>query len=156
MTTLIQRETGYLFDSLLELASGGLVATTTEHTAIDLGAEGAGDNEDGVAVFRGDAVIDISAIEIASNDELYEFVIEGGDSLAFTTGDEDELARIHVGALEVLSTDTTVDSDVGRYILPFTNLRNTRAYRFIRLNVQISGTIATGINYTCFIGKPKV
>ncbi len=154
MTTLIQRETGYTFDTLLELQAVVTKTATFKSVGIDLGAVGAGDNEDGVAVFRGDVVIDISALAIDGNDELYDFIIEGSDSLAFTTGDQEELQRLSVGALETLSVDNDVDSDAGRYILPITNHRNTRVYRFIRLNVEHTGA-TTSITYKAFVGIPK-
>lgn len=153
MTTLQQRETGYTFDTLLEFESGSLAAASENSAALDLGAAGAGDNEDGVAIFRGDVVFDFSAIEIATGDELYIFHVVGSDNADFSTGDQEDLASLRVGDASVLLGD--VDSDPGRYVLSITNHRNTRVYRFIRIELVVAGTIATGINWKAFLSIPK-
>ena len=161
MTTLQQRQTGYTFDTLLNLEDSTTDAAADSGTnVVDLGAAAAGDNEDGVAPVRGDVVIDVSAIEIASNDELYVFTLVGSDSEAFTTGDQEVLQELRLGATEVLTSGdgdpNDVDSDTGRYILPFVNQRNTRVYRYVRLDLDIAGTIATGITWSAFIGLHRM
>jgi len=153
MTTGLQRETGYLFDALLEFQASVTDTTSDNSSVLDLGAIGAGDNEDGVADFGGDVVIDISAIIINDNNESYTFTVVGSDNTDFTTGDQEDLQSMEVGALEILLGD--VDSDTGRYILPIRNKRNTRSYRFIRVELVISGTTPS-ITWSAFLSKSKV
>ena len=152
MTTAIQRETGYTFDTDLELQASVTDTASDNSSSVDLGAVGSGDNEDGVANFRGDCVIDISAMDIDGNDESYTFSLVGSDDTGFSTGDQEDLVSMEVGALETLLGD--VDSDVGRYILPFTNRRNTRAYRFVRVELVIVGATSS-ITWAAYISTPK-
>lgn len=133
-----------LFDANIEIKAAGLIATTTEHTAIDLGS----------AAGVGKVVIDITAIEIASNDELYRIEIQGSaDNTTFYS-----LGSILVGPTEVLTADDP-DTTVGRELLYFNNIRRTPSVangvpvvlRYVRLATVIAGTIATGINYSAYL-----
>lgn len=156
MATVV-RPLNYTMDTEMELKDAGLVASSaaaqvdSSAQVIDLGASLPSDATP--PLFHGDVVIDVSAIEVASNDELYTILIEGCDESAFSSGVE-ELAAIRLGANEVLTGGSDVDSDTGRYVISFTNQRNTRRYRYIRAYTVVSGTIATGINYTAFVA-PK-
>lgn len=102
--------------------------------------------------FEAVMVIDVSAIEIASNDEEYTIIVQGSNSATFATGVE-ILAMMNLGALELRTGDvgdTSVDSVVGRYELPFVNEQADALYRYLRIYTVVSGTIATGINYKAF------
>jgi hypothetical protein len=147
-------ETQYTLDSLLQMKDAGLVAASAAATVsaaakiIDLGA---------AAKIKGEVVIDITALEIASNDEYYTIGIEGSSASDFSATLE-PLASLTVGAKEVIppgSTAYDTDSTTGRYILPFTNERNGTVYRYLRLYTTVAGTIATGINYTAWLAKRK-
>ena len=131
-----------------------------EHILKDAGlvaADAAGqvDGEDvivnlGAGLVEGHLVVDVTAIEIASNDEKYKISLQGSSSATFASTIED-LAILEVGAAEVLGGDQ--DSETGRYVVPFRTEKNGTIYPFARLYTDVAGTIATGINFSAFIGK---
>lgn len=130
------------FDYALRLKDAGLIAADAAATVggsaaiLDLGA----------ARVDGCVIIDISAIEIASNNERYDIAIQFSTSASFASAIVSGPC-LPVGALETLIGADT-DTAVGRYELPFTNELNGTCYRYMRLYTDVSGTIATGINYT--------
>lgn len=144
--TSAKQRPNYIFDANLELKDAGLVAAD---------AAGSVDSVDrivevGTGLFQGVAVIDVTAIEIASNDEVYKISIQGSSSATFAS-DIVDLAEISLGALEVIGGD--VDSTTGRYELPFTNRKNNTYYRYIRCYTDVGGDIATGANFGVFVSK---
>jgi hypothetical protein len=144
----------YNMDAELILKDAGLVDASAAATVggqariIDLGERGR---------FEGVVVVDVSAIEIASNDEQYTIVLQGSNSATIASSVE-ILAMMNLGALELRTGDVgdfSVDSIVGRYEIPFVNEQADRKYRYVRLYTVVSGSIATGINYSAYIGvKP--
>lgn len=141
------QEANYMYDTLLVLKAAGLIAASAAvATIVDTGG----------GHFGGDVVIDVSALEIASNDEIYDIVLQGSPDAAFgTAGNIKELAAISLSAKEVKRTDSDLDDDVGRFIVPFRNEAAGVTYRYLRLYTVVAGSIATGINYAAFIGKRK-
>ncbi len=145
----------YNFDAEMELKDAGLVETSAA-AQVDAAAKII---DVGPARMEGVVVIDVSVIEIASNDEEYTIILQGSNSATFASAVE-ILAMYSVGALELRPGDVAnehVDSVVGRYEMPFVNEQADVTYRYIRLFTLISGTIAGGggINYTAFIA-PKM
>jgi hypothetical protein len=144
MGTSAKVRTNACFDSLLQLKDAGLIAAdaacqvASADKILDVGT----------GRFEGKAIIDVSAIEIASNDEVYKISIQGSSSASFAS-DIVDLGILELGALEVIGGD--VDSTTGRYILPFSNEKNGVYYRYIRGYVDVTGTIATGINFTAWV-----
>lgn len=140
----------FTYDGDLELKAAGLVAATANGSLI---------LDVGTGLLDAFAVIDVTALEIASNDESYEVVIQGSSDSDFsvaanicplasiTLGDK-AATRLAAGVL-ALGTDGTV----GRYALPFRNEQNGTTYRYIRLKTIVSGAVATGINYSAFVAK---
>lgn len=137
-------------DSTLQLKDAGLVAadaaTTVSSAAVtvDLGAS---------VYQRGRVVIDVSAIETASNDESYTICVQASDSSSFASGVYNT-ATLTLGAFEVVGG--SADSVAGRYVLQFDNVATTSTGeqitpRYLRLYTMVNGTIATGINYTAFM-----
>lgn len=104
----------------------------------------------GAGLVEGHLIIDVTAIEIASNDELYKISLQCSSKSDFADTFED-LAIIELGANEVLGGDQ--DSTVGRYKVPFRNERNGTVYPYTRVYTDVSGTIATGINFSAYLGK---
>lgn len=104
----------------------------------------------GAGLVEGHMIVDVSAIEIASNDELYKISLQGSSKSDFADTYED-LAILELGAAEVLGGDQ--DSATGRYKVPFRNERNGTIYPYARLYTDVSGTIATGINFSGRLGK---
>lgn len=131
----VTRTTQPLIDTLLQMEDGAAAIT----------ADGAGSSDIDIgsttARFRGDLVIDVSAIDIANSDEKYEILILGSDSATFASGVE-ILAQLTLGDEAALPGPSAVDqnTDVGRYVLPFRNEQNGRAYRYLRLYVDVTGT----------------
>lgn len=135
----------YNYDKEMLMKDAGLVAASAaaevESAAkiLDVGA----------ARFEGVLVVDVSAIEIASNDEEYDIIVQGSNSATFASGIEN-LAQLNLGATEVRQGGAQ-DSTAGRYELPFINQQDDTTYRYLRVYTVVAGTIATGINYTAFI-----
>jgi len=138
------RNTAFAED--LTLAASDVVAFGGTDVQLDFG--------DGY--YEGVLVIDVSSIETASTDENYTFILEGGTVSGFGSGSIDTLAWKR---LEHASSSGTVGAQnvthtAGRYMLHFCNMIDEQMYRYVRLNVIIGGTIATGITFTAFIA-PK-
>ena len=129
----------YTFDGDLELKAAGLVAASADGSILDLGPG----LVDGLLVF------DVSAVEIASGDEIYTVSLEGSNVAAMTSGSVC-LAKKVFGNL-VVPMDAAL-STAGRYVLPFRNEEGGTILRYVRLSTLVAGTIATGINFACFIG----
>jgi len=134
-------------DTLTIMKAAGVIgASAAVATVIDVG-----DGE-----MKGDIIIDVSAIEIATNDEIYDIVLQGTNVAAFAT-DTDiwDLCSLTLSAAEVKRTDANGDSTIGRYVMPFTNFFNGTKMRYLRLYTIVAGTIATGggINYTANMHK---
>ena len=73
-------------------------------------------------------MVDVTALEIASNDEAYAIAVQGSDTADFSTGSPkiEELAVLNLGAAEVIGGNQ--DSTTGRYELPFSNVKGGVAY----------------------------
>lgn len=135
-----------IFDAETELKDAYLVAASaaaqvdSADKIIDMGQ----------GVWRAELQVDVSAIEIASNDERYDIIAQLSSKSDFA----DTIvaaAQLQLGANEVLNGDQ--DSLIGRYKLIFDNEYNGTYYRHLRLYTLVAGTIATGINYTAFASK---
>lgn len=135
----------FTFDAELEMKDAGLVAADAAATVggsaavIDLGT----------GLWEGNLVVDITAIEIDNNNERYDIGIQLSDSATFASGVE-QGPILAVGALETLIGADT-DSATGRYVLPFHNEGvDGNTYRYARVYTNVTGTIATGINYVAW------
>jgi hypothetical protein len=128
------------FDSASVVACSGTINATAE--IIDVGA----------GLIEGVAVIDVTTIEIASDDELYSICIQGSNSSTFASTIVD-LATLELGAYQVLNY-SDVDSTIGRYNLPVRNELNGTKYRYLRLICDVAGTIdTTGITFSARLQK---
>lgn len=134
----------YPYDVDLVAKAAGLIAADTAHTIVTVGD----------AVFKGALVVDVTAIEIASNDERYVIQVQGSTSATFAS-DVQNLASIELGATEVRSGGA-IDSLVGRYELMFINEQAGVTYPYIRAYTDVSGTIATGVNWSGFFSRDVV
>lgn len=135
------------YDSNLLLKDAGLVAASAAATVSSV----AKTINLGEGLVEGKLYIDVTAIEIADNDELYRIALEGSDNSDFSTGDEEVLAILELGAAEVIGGDQ--DSAIGRYVVPFRTERNGTIYPHVRIYTTVSGTVATGINFAAWLGK---
>lgn len=136
----------YTLDAELIMKDAGLVAADAAAT---VGGSAKTLNV-GEAAFKGVLVVDVTAIEIASNDELYRIIVQGSTTSNFAA--TEILAHLALGATEV-RPGGAIDSTPGRYELWFNNCQDEVTYPYIRVFTDVSGTIATGINYSAFIGR---
>jgi hypothetical protein len=102
---------------------------------------------DSGGLFEGNAVIDVSAIEVGT-DEQYDINIQG--AAASFSGDIQDLAKITLGHSDNLPG--TVSSAIGRYVLPFSNEKNGVLFRYLRAYLTLAGTAET---ITCKIWLTK-
>lgn len=137
------------FDADLEFKDAGLVGASAAATVdgeaqiVDLGT----------GLFRGQMIIDVSALEIASNNEIYDIVLQlSSDSDFGTDTNIVEAAQLNLSAAEVKRTDANKDNGTGRYKLYFDNEFDETYYRYARLYTVVDGTVATGINYAAYAG----
>ena len=131
------------------------LATSAAFTASGAGAIGATAKiiDWGAGKVHGEAVIDVSAIELASNNELYTLLIQGSTSSSFA-GTFTALASLELGAKEVLDGDQ--DSAIGRYRLSFSNeMPDGTVYPYGRLYCSVAGSVTTGITFSAHLEKPK-
>jgi len=130
----------FTYDDALELkASAAVTSTTTESTIVDLGA----------GLVDGFLVVDVSACEVASTDEIYLVCLEGSNVAAMTSGSVC-LTQLEMGNA---SAPADADTSTGRFVIPFRNEQNGTTYRYVRIYTEVAGTIATGINFSAFIAK---
>lgn len=135
-----------MIDSTHILKDAGLVAADAAGTVdgdakiVNLGA----------GLVEGKMIVDVTAIEIASNDEVYKISLQGSSSATFASNIED-LAELTLGALEAVGGD--VDSTVGRYQVPFRTEKNGVIYPYVRLYTDVAGTIAAGIDFGAHLSR---
>lgn len=135
------------FDADLEFKDAGLVGSSARAQV---------DSSDkivdiGTGLFRGCMIIDVSALEIASNDEIYDIVVQlSSDSDFGTAANIREAAQLSLSAKEVKRTDCDADDSTGRYKIYFDNEFDDTYYQYASLYTVVGGTIANGINYSAF------
>lgn len=135
----------FTFAADQQLQDAGLVASSAAGTRVlDLGP--------GIGIRAGVVVIDVSAIEIASNDEAYTIHVQGSPDAALgTAGNIVELASLTLSCKEAKLSDSDRDDATGRRFLPYINTAEDGVpLRYLRLYITVAGTIATGINFTAF------
>jgi hypothetical protein len=148
----------YTLDESLCLKDAGLVASSAAATVdsaavyIDLGAANA------YAEF--DVVIDWTACEVASGNEVYTVQIEGATATAFSTVYRLITRAFGDSSVNGQPVDTTPS---GRVVISCNNVAHTSATdpestiacRYVRLYTTVSGTVATGFNYTAYLVPRK-
>jgi hypothetical protein len=104
----------------------------------------------GNGIVEGKLVVDVTAIEIANNDEAYRISLQGSSKADFADTIE-ELASVELGAQEVLAGDQ--DSTTGRYQVPFRTEKNGTVWPYVRVYTEVVGTVASGINFSAYLNK---
>ncbi|MGB0878687.1 MAG: hypothetical protein ACPGVY_11385 [Mycobacterium sp.] len=141
-----QRDATYDHD--LRLKDAGLVAADdiaevdSADAILDLGA----------ARFDGRVIIDATAVEVASGDERYDVGLQFSDSATFASGVIAGPIFPLGDAAALVGADT--DNGAGHYELPFCNEVNGTTYRYMRCQIDVAGTIATGVNFTAHVVQP--
>lgn len=134
----------YTFDALTQLKDAGAVTSSAAAQV----ASAAKILDMGAGRFDGTVVFDVSAIDIASNDEVYDLIIQGSNSATFASGVEN-LAQLNLAAAAVRDGGGQA-STVGRYELGVTNEQADVVYRYVRAYTKVAGTTPS-INYTAFL-----
>lgn len=140
----IQRQQNdFTFDYTLRLKDAGLVAADAAATVggaakiLDLG----------LARFDGRVIIDTSAVEVDTGNELYNIKVQLSNSATFASGVVGG-PMIALGHSSVLIGESASSPAAARYELPFCNEVNGTLYRYVRIYTDVAGTITSGINYT--------
>lgn len=156
---MARQQKDFTYDANLLLKDAYLVAASaaaqvaSANKIIDLGSGTAGAPTFPATGgrFDGRVIVDTTAVESDTGDELYTIIIQGSNSSTFAN------TIVDLGALLLGHTATTLESAVtpavGRHELHFTNEKNGTLYRYLRLYTKVAGTIATGINYTALIAQ---
>ena len=135
------------FDAELEFKDAGAVAASAAAT-VDSAAKVV---NVGSGLFEGCMILDVTAIDIDGNNEIYDIVVQGSPVAAFTAAGVVELAAISISAKEAKRTDSDKDDDVGRYKIYFDNESNGTFYPYLRVYTVCAGAgISTGIDYSAY------
>jgi hypothetical protein len=132
----------FTYDNALLLKAAGLVAASTDSGILDLGP----------GLVDGYLVLDVSAIETDSANEIFTISLEGSSVAAMTSGSVC-LAKKVFGQL-VVPMDNALTTP-GRYVVPFRNEEGGTLMRYVRVSTLVAGTIATGINFMAFIAMEQ-
>lgn len=144
------------FDSLLQFADGAAAMTASGAAEVSSSAQvldlGSGN-------VHGDVVVDVSAIKISANDEIYTIYLQLSSDADFgTAGNIHDAAAFVIGAKEALFSDSDKDGVIGRYLL---GLRNDMSlagvpttYRYARLYAVIGGT-SPSITFSAYLAKQQ-
>lgn len=134
----------FTFDASMQLKDAGAVTAdaaaqvASAARVVDLGA----------ARFDGRVVVDVSAVDVASGDELYSVAIQLSNSQTFASGVVGG-PGLRLGHSSVLPGETA-SSAAGRYEFAFSNEINGTVYRYARAYTDVSGTTPS-INYIAFV-----
>ena len=132
-----------LDDSTLSLKALAAVTASAAGTVIPLVGEG---------LVQGDIIIDITAMDIVGNDEMYDIIAQLSPDLAFTAATLVERCAMSFGAMETKRSDCNRDDVIGRYILPFDNEFGGTIYPYVRIYTVCVGATAS-ITYSARLAK---
>lgn len=141
-------------DSATQLKDAGLLGDVDAVGTVG-GAAAVADLGGGYAEF--DVVIDWSACEVATGNEIYDLRIEGCAVPGFGSGVY-VLGSIRLGDSTVTGNATDTPP-AGRMVIHCNNVaitsatdgNSTSALRYVRVNGITGGTIATGLNYQAWL-----
>jgi hypothetical protein len=84
-------------------------------------------------------IVNVTALDVAGADELYDFFLQGSDSPTFASGIHN-LAHLQLGAAALLGGGANVASIIGRYEVPFQNvIAGSIMLDFVRLRLVAAG-----------------
>jgi hypothetical protein len=132
------------FDALLQLKDAGAVAADGAATV------GGQPRIVYLGPARADArvLVDVTATEADTGDETYRLRLQYSTSPSFAS-DIVNGPEFVIG--DAAATGSSADTGAGRYEFGFTNEVGGRAMPYVRLFVDVSGTVTTGVNLTAFI-----
>jgi len=89
----------------------------------------------------GDIIVDVSAMDVADNDEIITIGVQISDSATFASNFW-EVASLSIGDEAIINGDVAMG--VGRYVIPFTNLiADGVTKKYLRLYFTEAGTVTT-------------
>ena len=144
----------FTLDGATQLKDAGLVAADTAGQVnsaaayFDVGAAN--------AYARYAIVIDWTACEVATGDEVYDLQIQGSTATSFSTKYILTSRKLGDSSVTLQPVDTPPS---GRIVIYGDNVAHTSATdgsvqiacRYIRIYADVAGTIATGLNYTAWL-----
>ncbi len=131
----------FTYDDALNLRDPAGITSSADGDILDLG----------LGLVDGYLVIDMSACEIDTGNEIYTVSLEGS-TVAAMSSTSVCLAKKVFGNL-VVPMDAAL-SAAGRYVVPFRNEEGGALYRYVRLSVVVAGTIASGgMVFGAFVAK---
>lgn len=98
--------------------------------------------------FEGVLIVDVSAIDVASADEVYHLLLQGSND-SFST--KETVAQYSLGA-SAARPGAPVASVIGRYEIPFTTEQHDTVYSDVRLYVDLAGT-SPSITFKAWIAE---
>jgi hypothetical protein len=116
-----------LADGAAAVTADGVSQVASANVALQLGP----------GRFEGVLIIDVSAIDIASTDEVYHLCLQGASSSAFST--KQTVAQLSLGATAA-RPGGAIDSLIGRYEVPFYTEVDSVTYDWVRLYTDVGGT----------------
>jgi hypothetical protein len=139
----------FTFDADLQLKDAGLIA------ADDIAQVDGSDKilDFGAARVDGRVVIDATAVEVADGDESFHVVLEFSNSSTFASGIVQGPGFVLGDAAAAAMANADADNGAGRYELPFASEINGTVYRYMRLAVDVAGTVGTGVDFTAYVVK---
>lgn len=147
LTDAKQRIRG-IFDADLEFKDAGAVAASAAAT-VDSVAKVV---NVGAGLFQGCMILDVTALDLDGNNEIYDIIVQGSTDADFGTDTNIvELAAMNFSAAEVKRSDANADNEVGRYKIYFDNEFNGEFQPYLRIYTVAAGAgITTGINYSAY------
>lgn len=129
------------FDAATVLkTAGALTAASTDGTILDVGA----------GMLEASLILDITAIDVVTGDEVYDIILQGSNSATFASG-VNNLWRARLG--DSALTDESVDTVIGRLQALVLNSKDGQnKFRYLRLRTKCAGTTPS-INYSAFLTK---
>ena len=136
-----------IFDSEMEFKDAGAIEATAAAT-VDAVAKYV---DVGTGMFKGCMFLDVSALEIDTDNETYTIIVQGSNTTAFTAAGIVDLAMLNLGAKQLKVSGCDKDDGIGRYKIYFDNENDLTYYRYIRIYTVIAGTFASGgINFAAY------
>lgn len=147
MPTGVKKRIQGTFDANLEFKDAGAVAASAAAT-VDTAAKVV---NVGSGLFKGCMILDVTALDIDGNNEIYDIIVQGSPVEAFTAAGVVELAALNLSPKEVKRSDSDKDDDVGRYKIYFDNENNGTFYPYLRIYTVVAGAgVSTGIDYSAY------
>ena len=140
--------------NLIFTAGATVTASGAIGSVVDLGGAG------GHSQF--DIVFDVTAVDVASTDEVYTVLVQVGDGADFTTATNViPVAAIRFGVAAKLGANATDNVTTGRYLLAAHNFAYSTAgdagtgtyFRYVRLVLDATGSTTPSITLSAWASK---